>query len=138
MRATKGVKSHEPKLFYGFALEDKVPQDHILRTIKVAVDFSLVYRIARPFYSHTGAPSVDPTVVCKMSLLGQICNIPSERRLAEECRLNMAFLWFLDYDTDEITPDHSILSKAGSRFGREPYGQFFREIIRQCIDMGLI
>jgi transposase len=133
-----GVKSQESKLFYGFALEDKIPQDHVLRAIKAAVDFSFVHKIARPFYSHTGAPSVDPIVAFKMSLLGYIYNIPSERRLAEDCRLNMAFLWFLDYDIDEITPDHSILSKARSRFGREVYEQFFREIIRQCMDMGLI
>ncbi len=105
-----GVKNQESKLFYRFRLEDRVPQDHILRAIKAAVDFSFVHRIARPFYSHTGAPSVDLVVIFRMSLLGYIYNISSERRLAEDCRLNMAFLWFLDYDIDEVPPDHSILS----------------------------
>lgn len=48
------------------------------------VDFSFVYELVRPYYSHTGAPSVDPVVVFKMALIGYLYNIPSERKLAEE------------------------------------------------------
>jgi transposase len=48
-----------------------------------------------------------------MSLLGYFYGISSERRLAEECRYNLAFKWFLRYDIDKITPDHSILSGGG-------------------------
>lgn len=73
-----------------------------------------------------------------MSLLAYIYNIPSERRLAEECLLNLAFLWFLAYDIDEATPDHSILSKARCRFGSEVYEQFFKEIVHLCMEKGLI
>jgi hypothetical protein len=72
--------------------EGQDPQDHILRVIKASVDFPFVHKIARSFCSHTGAPSVGPIVIFKMSLIGYIYNIPSERRLADECRLNMAFL----------------------------------------------
>jgi len=73
-----------------------------------------------------------------MSLLGYTHNIPSERRLAEECQLNIAFLWFLGYHIDEVAPDHRILSKVRRRSGREVYEQFFRQIIRHCMDRGLI
>lgn len=62
-----GSKVFQGKLFYRFSLEDKVPGDHILRIIKNAVDFSFIRKIARPFYSHTGAPSIDPEVILKMS-----------------------------------------------------------------------
>ena len=34
----------------------------------------------RKFYSHTGKPSVDPEVLFKLSLLGYLFNITSERR----------------------------------------------------------
>lgn len=88
--------------------------------------------------SHTGAPSVDPVVVFKMALLGYIYGITSERKLAEECRLNMAFMWFLGYDIDETPPDHSILSKARSRFGRDVYEQFCRHVAMLCEKAGLI
>ncbi|KUK41225.1 MAG: Transposase, IS4 family protein, partial [Clostridia bacterium 62_21] len=39
---------------------------------------------------------------------------------------------------DEMPPDHSILSKARARFGREVYEQFFREVVRMCREAGLV
>jgi len=73
-----------------------------------------------------------------MALLGYLYGITSERKLAEECRLNLAFMWFLGYDLDEMPPDHSILSKARARFGREVYEQFFRHVVRLCQEAGLV
>ncbi len=133
-----GLKKPQSKLFYGFCLEERIPHDHLLRLISRNMDFRFITPMVHKFYSHTGTPSVDPVVIFKMSLIGYLYGISSERRLAEECRFNMAFLWFLGYDIDEVTPDHSILTKARQRFGRETYEQFFAEIVRQCADRGLI
>jgi hypothetical protein len=47
-------------------------------------------------------------------------------------------MWFLGYDLDETPPDHSILSKARSRFGPALYEWFFGLIVRTCRDAGLI
>ena len=113
-----GSKTPQTKLFCSFGLADRVPHDHLLRAIEHNVDFSLITDLTRPFYSHTGSPSVDPIVIFRMSLLGYLCGISSERKLTEECRLNMAFLWFLGYHVDEVPPDHSILSKSWQRYGR--------------------
>lgn len=133
-----GKKERGEKLYYDFSLDDKVPQDHILRRIAEVVDFSFVHEIACPYYSHTGKPSVDPVAVLKMALIGYIYGIPSERRLASELPLNMAWLWFLGYDIDEETPDHSILSKARARFGPDLYREFFLEVVRLCEEAGLV
>jgi len=133
-----GKKEHGEKMYYDFSLEDKVPQDHVLRRIAEAVDFSFVHKIARPYYSHTGKPSVDPVVVLKMALIGYIYGISSERRLASDLPLNLAWLWFLGYDIDEETPDHSILSKARARFGPDLYREFFLEVVRLCDKAGLV
>jgi len=133
-----GRQVPQSKLFYQVSLEERVPQDHLLRKIASAVDFRFLYDYVRPYYSHTGAPSVDPVVIFKMSLLGYLYGLTSERKLAEECRLNLAFMWFLGYDLDEMPPDHSILSKARARFGREVYEQFFREVVRMCREAGLV
>lgn len=126
------------KFYYGFSLSDRVPQDHLLRRVRPLIDQEAIWRMAEPYYSATGAPSVDPVVVLKMSLLGYFFGITSECRLAEECRLNLAFMWFLGYDLDEIPPDHSILSKARARFGPALYEWFFGLIVRACRDAGLI
>ena len=74
----------------------------------------------------------------KMALLGYLYGVTSERRLAEEIRLNLAYMWFLGYDLDETPPDHSILSKARARYGPQAYRQFFSEVVRRCREAGLI
>ena len=136
--AVLGRKRFEPKLFYQFSLEDRVPDDHLLRRVAAVVDFAFVRRLTARFYSHTGQPGVDPAVLFKLALLGWLYGITSERRLADECRLNLAFLWFLGYDLDERPPDHSVLSKARARFGVTVYQAFFAEVVRQCERAGLI
>jgi transposase len=58
----------EEKLYYNLSLSRLVPEDHLLRLIANAIDFSFIRRLCRPFYSHTGRPSVDPIVLFKMLL----------------------------------------------------------------------
>jgi transposase len=133
-----GHKNFQPKRLYAFNLEDRVPPDHLLRQVATVVDFSFVRRLTARFYSHTGKPGIDPVVLFKMALIGYLYGITSERRLADELRLNLAFLWFIGYDLDEVPPDHSVLSKARRRFGVTVYQAFFTEIVRQCERAGLI
>ncbi len=47
-------------------------------------------------------------------------------------------LWFLDYDLDNKIPDHSVLSKARSRWGVKLFKSFFERIVWQCVEAGLI
>lgn len=133
-----GRKAFTPKVLYRFSLEERVPPDHLLRRVAQAVDFAFVRRLTARFYSRTGQPSVDPVVLFKMALLGYLYGIASERRLAEEIRLNLAYMWFLGYDLDETPPDHSVLSKARRRFGPTVYQAFFTEVVRQCERAGLV
>jgi transposase len=133
-----GHKVFEPKRVYAFSLDERVPEDHLLRLVSAVVDFSFVRRLTARFYSRTGQPGIDPVVLVKLAMLGYLYGITSERRLADEARLNLAFMWFLGYDLDERTPDHSVLSKARRRFGVTVYQAFFVEIVRQCERAGLI
>jgi transposase len=133
-----GFKAVEPKLFLSFNLDSQVPRTHVLRRIGAAVDFSFVRELAKPYYSHTGQPSVDPVVLFKLCLLGYLFGVVSERRLCEEAGLNMAWRWFLGYELDEAIPDHSVLSKARRRFGVKVYEQFFARVVKLCQERGLI
>src|SRR5450756_2104421 len=133
-----GQRGYETKLYYQLSIDELVPQDHLLRRIAEAVDFSFVRPLCRPFYSHTGQPSVDPVVIFKMLLLGYLYGITSERRLAEEVRLHLGYRWFLGYDIDASTPDHSVLSKARGRFGNDVFEEFFRQSIELCRQAGLL
>jgi transposase len=128
----------EAKFYYNLSLDRLVPEDHLLRLISNAVDFSFIRPLCRPFYSHTGRPSVDPVVLFKMLLIGYLYGITSERRLARELSLNLGYRWFLGYDFDQPTPDHSVLSKARARFGPEVFETFFRRSIDLCREAGLL
>jgi len=133
-----GQREFETKLYYQLSLGRLVPNDHLLRRIAAAVDFSFVRPLCRPFYSHTGQPSVDPVVIFKMLLVGYLYGITSERRLAQEVSLHLAYRWFLGYDFDVPTPDHSVLSKARARLGSEVFEEFFRQSIELCRQAGLM
>ena len=128
----------EAKFYYNLSLDRLVPEDHLLRLVANTIDFSFIRPLCRPFYSHTGRPSVDPVVLFKMLLIGYLYGITSERRLARELSLNLGYRWFLGYDFDQPTPDHSVLSKARARFGPEVFESFFRRSIDLCRDAGLL
>lgn len=133
-----GRKRFEAKLFHSLSLAKLVPEGHLLRRLDETLDLSFVRDYCGDYYSHTGQPSVDPVVIFKMMLLGYLYGIGSERRLAEECGLHLGFRWYLGYDLDEKTPDHSVLSKARRRYAREVFEEFFQEVLKRCVEAGLV
>ena len=133
-----GIKSYQERMFYNFSLSEKVPQDHLLRRLDTVIDLRFVRRLVADKYSHTGQQSIDPEVIFKMMLIGYLYGITSERRLAEDISLNMAYMWYLGYDLDEATPNHSVISKARNRYGKEVFEQFFHRILQECQAAGLI
>jgi transposase len=133
-----GRKRFAPRLYHGLSLEALMPEDHLLRRLESVVSLSFVRKLCAPYYSHTGQPSVDPVVLFKMMLLGYLYGITSERRLAEECSLHLAFRWYLGYDLDEQTPDHSVLSKARARYGKGVFEAFFERVVSLCVEAGLV
>ena len=104
-----GQKDFVPKLFHSLSLARLVPAGHLVCRLEEVLGLSFVRKLCGPFYSRTGQPSIDPVVVFKMLLLGYFYGTTSERRLAEECSLHLVFRWYLGYDLDEATPNHSVL-----------------------------
>ena len=52
------------------SLDQLVPQDHLLRKIDKAVDFSFIYDLVEEKYSaDTGRPSLDPVMLIKIPLI---------------------------------------------------------------------
>jgi len=132
-------KKTEPKLFYhGVSLERRMPSEHPLRKIKHLVDFDFIRSQVAELYGTNGNQSIDPAVILKLMFLLFFENIKSERALMRQLPLRMDWLWFCDYDLDEVTPDHSVLSKARNRWGTEVFESFFMNILEQCINAGLV
>ncbi len=92
-------------------IEELVPEDHLLRKIDAAIDFTHIYELVGDLYCpDNGRPSIDPVVLFKMVLIQHLFGIPSLRKTAEEVRMNVAYRWFLGYLLSEQTPHFSTLS----------------------------
>ncbi len=78
-----------------FSVEEFVPQDHLLRKIDAAVDFTHIYDFVEDLYcKDNGRPGIDPVVLFKMVLIQHLYGIPSLRKTAEEVRANVIPLVF--------------------------------------------
>lgn len=121
-------------------LDDFVPQDHLLRVIKRTVDFSFIYDKVKDLYSPIGRRSVDPVLLVKMLLIGYWYGIPSERKLEQEVKLNLAYRWFLGLDLANAVPDHSTISQnRRRRFKNSPlFQEIFDTIVTRCVAEGLV
>ena len=129
----------QSKLFYtGLNLDQRVRPTHPLRKIHKAIDFDFVYDEVEHLYGTNGNPSVAPVVILKLMLLLVFYNVRSERELMDTVPERMDWLWFLGFDLDTSIPDHSVLSKARSRWGVEVFRNFFERIVWQCMEAGLV
>jgi transposase len=127
------------KLFYyDFSLEQRIPQDHLLRKVRAMVDFEFTYGLVRKHYGVKGNVSVPPPVILKLMLLLFLYDVASERELMRTLPYRLDWLWFLGYDLDSEIPDHSVLSKARSRWGSEVFETAFATGVAQCVQAGLV
>jgi transposase len=134
-----GVQKSEPQLFnYAVNLEERVRANHPLRQVKTAIDFSFVREEVAHCYGCNGNESVPPEVILKMMFLLFFDDIKSERELMEVIAERLDYLWFLDYELDDKVPDHSVLSKARARWGKQVFESLFVRTVSQCVGAGLV
>jgi len=135
-----GQHARSEALFYYFRLEDQVPENHLLRLIEKHISFGFVRERLKNSYSETGRPSIDPELLLRILLIGYLYGITSERKLVEELRMHLAWRWFTGLGFDQEIPHHSTFSK--NRHGRfqesQVFEQLFEEIVRQCMEVGLV
>lgn len=134
-----GQQQAQDGLFsYQVNLEKRVHPDHPLRRVKEMVDFSFVRAEVAPCYGHNGNVSVDPEVILKLMFLLFFDDIGSERELMRTLPARLDYLWFLGYGLDEEIPDHSVLSKARARWGRDVFERLFGRTVLACVRAGLV
>ena len=120
------------------SLENRVRQNHVLRSMRKVIDFDFIYKEVEDKYGTNGNVSVPPVVILKLMLLLVFYNVRSERELMETLPERLDWLWFLGYTLDSPIPDHSVLSKARKRWGQEVFKSFFERIVVQCVHAGLV
>jgi len=134
-----GVHQPQVELFsYKVNLDKRVRAEHPLRRVAAEVDFTFVRAEVAASYGQNGHVSTDPAVLLKMMFLLFFDDVTSERELMKIIPERLDYLWFLGYGLDDPIPDHSVLSKARARWGKEAFEKFFTRTIAQCVRAGLV
>ena len=122
-------------------LEQRVPKDHPLRTIRVLADQALA-ALSETFdamYAEGGRPSIPPERLLKASLLIALYSVRSERAFCEQLDYDLLFRWFLDMQLIEPSFDPTTFTKNRKRLLDHEVGRgLFDLIVGQAQDRGLL
>lgn len=138
--STKGVRVRgdeelQEGIIFFSSLEDQVPPEHPLRTVRRLVDTALreMNPLFDELYAQGGRPSIPPEYLLRASLLQKLYGIPSERKLCEHLQYNLLFRWFVGLPFPEAAWDHSTFSRNRERLlTLEIFAAFFEAIRRQA------
>ena len=125
--------------FYGDHIYDRViPEDHFLKLLDRAVDFSFVDQLCRDAYNpDMGRPAYAPEMMFKILFLQFLYDI-SDRRIEEELNFNLVLKWFTGLAIDEYPPDATSLTRFRERLGVKRFTSIFNQIVSMAREKGLI
>nr|WP_106779767.1 IS1182 family transposase [Lysinibacillus timonensis] len=132
--------NHERDQIEMITIDQLVPQDHLVRKLEAAIDFSFIYPLVEPLYSTLGRPSVDPVVLIKMTFVQYVFGIRSMRQTIKEIETNMAYRWFLGFGFHSEVPHFSTFGKNYERRFQDTdiFEQIFYHILKEIADKGLL
>lgn len=115
-------------------IEEIVPKEHIVRKLDAAIDLKFIEDEVESLYSAFGKPSVPPMVLFKLLIINYMFGINSMRKTCEECKVNMAYRWYLGISIDEEVPNYSTWSQNYIRRyrGTEIFKTIFKKILKQA------
>ena len=126
--------------FIFITIEDMVPQNHLVRKLEAAIDFSFIYPKVEHLYSKVGRPSIDPVVLFKLLILNIVDGNHSMRKTCERAHTDLAYRWFLGVDAYETIPNYSTWSQNYIRRYSDSsiFNEIFDEIISQAIKKNFV
>jgi len=128
----RGADVQQGGMFSYVSVEDRVPQDHPIRKLRVLVDAILkeMDGLLASRYARGGRESIPPERLLRASLLQVVYSVRSERLLMEQMQYNLLFRWFVGLNIDDEVWDHSTFSFNRERlFDAEVAQAFFENTV---------
>src|SRR5260221_9790707 len=128
----RGDDEQQASVWSYIPLEQRVPADHPLRSMRMMVDE--VLRDMSPqftrLYAKVGRPSIAPERLLRALLLQILYSVRSERLLMEQLQYNMLFRWFVGLNMDDEVWNATSFSKNRDRLLRgEIAEEFFAAVL---------
>ena len=137
----RGQENPQASMFSYVSLEQRVPKDHPLRTLRALVD-GILANMSALFdqrYSHTGRPSIPPEQLLRALLVQILFTIRSERQLVEQLDYNLLFRWFVGLGMDDAVWDRTVFSINRDRLlDTDVARQFFRRVLHLAEWQGFV
>ena len=123
-----------------FCMDDMVPQNHMLRLIDKAIDWTFIYDLVEEKYCpNNGRPSMDPVMLIKIPFIQYLYGIKSMRQTIREIEVNVAYRWFLGYTMSQSLPHFATISYAFChRFTADVIEGVFRWILEEVARAGYL
>jgi transposase len=132
MKPMRGQGQPQQVLFSYRSMDERIPEDHPLRTVRALVD-EILARLGPQFerlYAASGRPSIPPEHLLRALLLQILYSIRSERQLMEQLNYNLLYRWFVGVGVDAPVWDHSTFSKNRARLeAADVAAAFFAEVL---------
>src|SRR6266480_4607990 len=137
----RGKDEQQLDVFSYVSPEQRVPQDHPLRPLRVMTDEAL--RELQPrfhkLYAKTGRPSIAPEKLLRALLLQALYSVRSERLLMEQLDYNLLFRWFVGLNMDDSVWDVTVFTKNRERLLDGDIAEaFFQAVLQQARERRLL
>jgi transposase len=137
----RGADGQQAIMFSYLSPEERVPEDHPLRSIRQLAD-RMLKQLSPQFekmYSEIGRPSIAPEKLLRALLLQVLYTVRSERLLMEELNYNLLFRWFVGMNMDEAVWHPTVYSKNRDRLLEADVARkFFALVVAEAMEMGLM
>src|ERR1700721_2979513 len=137
----RGQDEQQLDVFSYLSPEQRVPQDHPLRPLRILTNEALreLQPRFRRLYAKTGRPSIAPEKLLRALLLQALYSVRSERLLMEQLDYNLLFRWFVGLNMDDAIWDVTVFTKNRERLLDGDIAEaFFQAVLHQARERRLL
>src|SRR5271154_3712157 len=137
----RGQDEQQLDVFSYLSPEQRVPQDHPLRALRITTDEAMreLQPRFRRLYAKTGRPSIAPEKLLRALLLQALYSVRSERLLMEQLDYNLLFRWFVGLNLDDAIWDVTVFTKNRERLLDGDIAEaFFQAVLQQARERSLL